>query len=128
MRTILALLLLSTTKALSHSIPIELQLRWIEVTKPYFSTCMCATGVDQTKAINLLAKLELPNDPCLKCFGKCLMVSLGMMTSDGVIIPEAAVVPLQIAQKCTNDTLSISDSCEKSYAFGECLFALLPPV
>ncbi|KAF5269921.1 hypothetical protein FQR65_LT05720 [Abscondita terminalis] len=124
MRTILSLLLVSTN-ALSLNIPIELRLRWIEITEPYHSMCICATGVDQTKAINFLAKLELPEDPCVKCFAKCLMISLGMMSSDGVIIPEAVAAPLEIAQKCSNETLDVLDACEKSYAFGKCLFPLL---
>ncbi|KAF5269918.1 hypothetical protein FQR65_LT05717 [Abscondita terminalis] len=126
----MAFVLLST-KAFSYSVPKEIQMLWIKTSTPYYSTCMCETGVDQTKAINLLGKLELPEDPCVKCFGKCLMVRVGIMSSDGTIIPKAwaeiAGVPLQISQKCYNDTSTFLDSCEKAYAFGKCMFALLPP-
>ncbi|KAF5269919.1 hypothetical protein FQR65_LT05718 [Abscondita terminalis] len=128
MRTILVLGLL-LTKVLSITVPNEMQLHWIEISTPYYSSCMCATGVDQTKAINLLGKLELLEDPCVKCFGKCLMVKLGIMTSDGVIIPETwaevTATPVEPVKKCTNESSSILDACEKTYVFGKCLLALI---
>ncbi|KAK4877036.1 hypothetical protein RN001_009542 [Aquatica leii] len=109
-----------------QNIPQDIQNNWIQVASPYYSKCICASGADITAAENILGKLIYPNDPCLKCFTKCIEVELGLMLSDGTVVPEAwvrqvAAITPEIAEKCVNNTIDISDTCEKAYDYSQCL-------
>ncbi|KAF5271047.1 hypothetical protein FQR65_LT00466 [Abscondita terminalis] len=47
------------------------------------SRCICATGVEPELAYQWLYKYKLPNDPCLKCFLKCVAVGVYIYDNDG---------------------------------------------
>ncbi|KAK4877035.1 hypothetical protein RN001_009541 [Aquatica leii] len=122
--TIFVLSLLAT--AFSWNIPHDIQDSWIQVATPHYSKCMCASGADITAAENILGKLLYPNDPCLKCFAKCIEIELGLMLSDGTVVPEAwvsevAAITPEIAERCVNDTIDILDTCEKAYDYSQCI-------
>ncbi|KAF5269912.1 hypothetical protein FQR65_LT05711 [Abscondita terminalis] len=108
------------------NIPQTVRERWIRDTAPYNTECICASGADATKAINVLTKLEYPNDPCVKCFLKCIQIKMGLMQSGGTIVPEAWVnvvagVTTEIAIKCTNESSGVLDACQKAYDWAICL-------
>ncbi|KAF5269913.1 hypothetical protein FQR65_LT05712 [Abscondita terminalis] len=108
------------------NVPQPIRDRWIRDTSPYNSECICATGAETTAAVNVLKELKFPNDPCLKCFIKCIQIKMGLMRSDGTIVPGAWVnvvagVTTEIAIKCTNESSSVLDACQKAYDWSICL-------
>ncbi|KAF5269917.1 hypothetical protein FQR65_LT05716 [Abscondita terminalis] len=120
------ILLVTSATALDVIVPQSIQESWIRGASHDYSECLCATGADIIKGPNILKKLEYPNDPCLKCFMKCLEMKVDLILSDGTIMPETWVlkvagVTLEIAYKCTNETIHMLDACEKSYEMSKCV-------
>ncbi|KAF5269914.1 hypothetical protein FQR65_LT05713 [Abscondita terminalis] len=127
MHIILALAFLFES-AVAWNVSQEIRERWIRDASPYYSECICESGSDITKSINILGKLEYPNDACLKCFMKCVEFKMGLILSDGTIVPEAwvrkvAAVTPEIARKCTDETNGTLDTCQKAYDWSQCLVA-----
>ncbi|KAF5269916.1 hypothetical protein FQR65_LT05715 [Abscondita terminalis] len=120
------ILLVTLSAAWALNIPLSIREKWVEVASPYYSECICESGADSTKAINVLKNSEYPNDACVKCFLKCVEIRVGLMVTDGTVIPGAWVdraegITLETANRCVNETNNILDTCEKAYELSKCV-------
>ncbi|KAF5271046.1 hypothetical protein FQR65_LT00465 [Abscondita terminalis] len=94
------------------------------------SRCICATGVKPELADQWLHNCKFTNDPCFKCFLKCVTVGVYIFDNDGTfhkdvmmeLIPDFNEAELDA---CANETLYIKDPCEKVYEFGVCIHRYL---
>ncbi|KAF5307580.1 hypothetical protein FQR65_LT06798 [Abscondita terminalis] len=73
------------------TVPEDVKNYWISQTVRYKSFCECQSGVDPALSDAVFKKLQYPNDPCLKCYLKCLYGTPGLLKSDGTIDRNIAI-------------------------------------
>ncbi|KAF5281428.1 hypothetical protein FQR65_LT14699 [Abscondita terminalis] len=100
---------------------------------PFASECICSSGVDPAKAYGYIYDFKYPEDPCFKCFVKCMLTKVGFFASDGEPVRNPALDPTtQITQRahdiCTNETNNIVDLCDKVYKHSKCIASFFPKV
>ncbi|KAF5307517.1 hypothetical protein FQR65_LT06872 [Abscondita terminalis] len=124
---ILVFILLADNVLSKLTIPNNLKVSWLKLVSPYYTECACTTGVRLDRAKRLFAEIELPDDPCLKCFIKCLAAKLSILieaTNEWVgaeiLRKVAGMTPLSTSN-CNNRTKGIEDTCEMAYQMAWCI-------
>ncbi|KAF5307624.1 hypothetical protein FQR65_LT06780 [Abscondita terminalis] len=95
------------------------------VMSPYINECICATKVKEILVQKWFTLGEFTNDPCLKCFVKCMSIKVGFIDEMGTPSVNTAVTkyhaPPELIKKCIDNNKNILDICEKSYRIGQCV-------
>ncbi|KAK4883849.1 hypothetical protein RN001_000120 [Aquatica leii] len=121
MKTVVFLTLLAASCVSSTWVlPSNITDSWLTLANPFFSECVCKTGVKPDLALRLFTNTDLVNDACLKCFIRCLGVNLNLINAATGLIDEALVVSKAagvtsdiiahcngIAGNATNDTCEL---------------------
>ncbi|KAK4877448.1 hypothetical protein RN001_009954 [Aquatica leii] len=100
-----------TTHALTtKEVPLYIRQSWIKVSEPYRTACICESGVNPTAAFKSIMNTEVPNNPCLKCYYKCLYVKMNLMEqTTGALIEKEFVRQVEgctseVFKKCNEKT------------------------
>ncbi|KAK4873285.1 hypothetical protein RN001_015314 [Aquatica leii] len=96
---------------------------WFERTvHPFLSNCICATGVEEKVVLEWLNAREYPNNACLKCFIKCVLVTSNLFNPDGTLnfLVFRPGVDLNHLTLCYNQTANESDLCQRAYNLNKC--------
>ncbi|KAF5307519.1 hypothetical protein FQR65_LT06874 [Abscondita terminalis] len=128
MKFIILITLLFVHNVLSKLVvPDNIKKSWFDLSEPHFTECACITGVSLTRANRFFTKSELPDDPRLKCFFKCLVIKLSILNEatnewdETEIINKVAGVTPFIYSNCNNSTDKIKDLYERVFQMTMCL-------
>ncbi|KAK4885608.1 hypothetical protein RN001_001879 [Aquatica leii] len=96
-----------------------------KVISVYINECMCATGVNNVMVQKWRDRGEFTNDPCFKCFVRCVAIKVGFVDSMGsfscnTMIKKLEVTP-EIVNKCVGDNNKVVDLCEQVYKIEFCI-------
>ncbi|KAF5277080.1 hypothetical protein FQA39_LY06318 [Lamprigera yunnana] len=116
-------------------VPLHIRQSWLKTTLPILTFCISETRVDPTFAYKSIMQTEVPNDPHLKCFYRCLHTNLNLIeATTGEFIKEEFLRQIegctdQIFTECKKQTKDEPDLCKKSFDMYMCLVhALEEPV
>ncbi|KAF5279785.1 hypothetical protein FQR65_LT03316 [Abscondita terminalis] len=118
---------LSTTK----EVPLYIRQSWIKRTDSIRTACICESNAKPSDAYKLLMLTQVTNDPCLKCFIKCLKIKLNLMdATTGNLIEKEFIrqiegVTPEIFKKCNEKVREEIDLCEKSFGMFLCVVHVL---
>ncbi|KAK4873071.1 hypothetical protein RN001_015100 [Aquatica leii] len=100
-----------------------------QVIAPFISECMCSTKVDPFLIDDWYNKGIFVNNPCFKCFVKCIGQKINFMNSDGSYrnneIIKSYHASLELARNCTLKVTNVTDLCEKGYIHAQCVVNVL---
>ncbi|KAK4873502.1 hypothetical protein RN001_015531 [Aquatica leii] len=94
-----------------------------ETIHPFFSNCICVTGVDEKVVLEWLNEKKYPENACLKCFVKCVLISSGLFNPDGTLNNlkrRGSEIDVNKLKLCYNQTADESDSCQRAYNYNKC--------
>ncbi|KAF5273291.1 hypothetical protein FQR65_LT04713 [Abscondita terminalis] len=111
----------------------EIKPAWKRLIEPYHTECICATGVQMDLANNLLENFVYANNPCLKCYITCLHRKIGLIRYDNTIDIDtlttvAAGITYDIAKKCNEEVLNVTDPCIVSYEMSVCVTNIIDKI
>lgn len=97
---------------------------WRQPVAAFQTECMCETGVKQEILDEFYKYRQMPDDPCFKCFLKCLGSKIQVYTSTGNLDVKRwselfAYLTLPLAEKCAN--IVEPDVCQKAYLLVKCV-------
>ncbi|KAF5307625.1 hypothetical protein FQR65_LT06781 [Abscondita terminalis] len=96
-----------------------------KVMSPYLNECMCAIDVNEVLVQRWFLYAEFPNDPCFKCFLKCVGTKVGFIDENGIFSVETVIrtyhAPPELVKKCSEDYKDILDTCEAAYKLAYCV-------
>ncbi|KAK4873286.1 hypothetical protein RN001_015315 [Aquatica leii] len=99
--------------------------KWFEdKVHPFLSKCICASGADEAVVLEWLNSQKFPNNACLKCFIKCILISSDLIYGDGTVnyltrrSPEISIVRIK---SCDNQTVYETDLCQRAYDIDKCI-------
>ncbi|XP_011297163.1 general odorant-binding protein 56h [Fopius arisanus] len=93
-------------------------------------TCLTQTGADLGKLLMMLRGQQVVPDDKIKCFGACLLKSLGMMSGGGNVDKNAAAAKIPLNEPKRDQMIAAIDQCfdqrgtnecETAFAIMECL-------
>ncbi|KAK4877452.1 hypothetical protein RN001_009958 [Aquatica leii] len=115
------------SKSTLKEVPLYMRQSWLKVTDPIRTACICESGVNPTIALKSVLNTEVPNNPCLKCFFKCLAIKLNFMeatTGDFLkyeLLRQVEGMTTEIFDKCNDKIKSEEDLCKKAFNMYMCL-------
>ncbi|KAF5277081.1 hypothetical protein FQA39_LY06319 [Lamprigera yunnana] len=121
-----AKILLDNRKTILN-VPLRMRESWIQLAVPVFNLCICDSGVNPTVAYKSIMFTEVPNDPCLKCFYRCLAVKLKIMDAiTGEFMEEQILRQVQgitpaLFKKCNDKVKDEVDLCKKAFEGYMCI-------
>ncbi|KAF5279790.1 hypothetical protein FQR65_LT03321 [Abscondita terminalis] len=93
---------------------------WLELYNPIFTQCVAESGVNAHVAYVSIQKIEIANDPRLKCFFKCLFVNLNILEEySGNFNADEMSRQINgfddtVFSKCNEEVKNETDLCKKS--------------
>ncbi|KAF5290666.1 hypothetical protein FQR65_LT01956 [Abscondita terminalis] len=110
-------------------IPQSTLVGFAQVVAPFESECICETHVDPLLIKKWIFEHSFPQDPCFKCYIKCVFRRINLINFDGTFSLEENsnlnnYVPgrtPEITIPCITQTSNITDVCEKAYEFSLCV-------
>ncbi|KAK4877451.1 hypothetical protein RN001_009957 [Aquatica leii] len=115
----------------TKEVPLYIRQSWIKASEPYRSPCICESGVNPTAAFKSIMNTEVTNNPCLKCYYKCLFVKMNLMEqTTGALIEKEFVRQVEgctseVFKKCNEKTKNEIDLCKKSFDTYLCIVHIL---
>ncbi|KAK4887731.1 hypothetical protein RN001_004002 [Aquatica leii] len=111
-----------------QSFPQSIRIEWNKFDEYAVTKCMCESGVMPDLVQKMIKNSEYTNDPCFKCYLKCLISERGLMDANGNYIVDALVLHMAnitsaVAQLCVNTSITVQDPCQKAYnvVFSVCI-------
>ncbi|KAK4881342.1 hypothetical protein RN001_004661 [Aquatica leii] len=94
--------------------------------RPYVSECLCAYQEEPIFAENWIEQIKFVDQPCFKCFIRCVAIKVGYAFSDGtanipVIFQKIPYITMDIINNCNSITKNELDLCEKAYKYSKCI-------
>lgn len=92
---------------------------------PYLNECMCQSGLKPHLLNGYIKYGEIPEEPCWKCFMRCIAFKLEVFSSTGEVNVQRWVDLFEyfdrsLAEKCSN--FQELDLCEKAYLMHKCAY------
>nr|UYB94417.1 odorant-binding protein 15 [Lytta caraganae] len=104
-----------------------------ELSDMLHGTCVAETGVDESLISKVNNEKVMPDDANLKCYIKCLLTQMAIITDDGDIDVEAtvAVLPDEMRKQCEPAIRSCgtkrgADLCETAWLTHKCYLETSP--
>ncbi|KAK4877447.1 hypothetical protein RN001_009953 [Aquatica leii] len=111
----------------TKEVPLYIRQSWINVTEPHRTPCICETKVKPTSAYKSMMFTEIPNDPCLKCYYKCLSIKLNLMEAttgnfvEKEFLRQIEGVTPEIFKRCNEKLKCEVDLCKKCFGMYLCI-------
>ncbi|KAB0805529.1 hypothetical protein PPYR_02499 [Photinus pyralis] len=129
MKAVIICLLLPLALGFKFDIPTETMLRWEHLIEPFKLGCIQESGIDYDAGLNVLLRMQLPDDENGQCYLKCLAERVEIYDGKSHnFIKERVIEKLGTTEEMFEEcfaTFPHTEDCKIVHAAAQCIVSKL---